>query len=634
MNGRTVDVPLVAIVVFTMTAFLSGGAGERQPPAAPPTEGGALTQHPHFPPSDYDPPPIYEGIIGQADVMVPMRDGVHLAIDVYRPKAAGRLPALLSIAYHNKDLSGPALAGSIPPGPAWQSQWGGPIEAGDTEYLVSRGYVHVLANPRGVGKSEDGPPNWDYYDLIEWIARQEWCDGNVGMMGLSAFARAQFEAAQQQPPHLKAIFPQDSGPAYSFTDEFPGGVLHVFPALLAPDGVFHHVQGRPGTLPPDEEARWDAAMNNPDYKMYPRMWNILTQRGQLTPLMYSYLVNPYAAEDEIAQTNRKFRRIAVPTYTGSGWYAYTYKRHLQGCQNWYAHIDVPKKLMITGPPHLDRPFHACHREALRWYDYWLKGIDTGIMDEPPVKFWVMGANRWLSADDWPVPETQWTRLYLESWERLRSQPFIPSSRADYEEPDAFVQMPPSQTNTIQRLRYLTDPLPQDTLIAGPISLTLYASIDQEDTNWIVILKDVGPDVSVRTARDGEREIPTDLPERELTRGWLKASHRALNAELTSPWRPFHPLTRSAQKPVVPGEITEYQIEISSTANLFRRDHRIALEITSMDLPTGVGGATNVVYIPFHIVSSKTTVHKIYHNERYPSHLLLPVIPTSAQHWIP
>jgi predicted acyl esterase len=103
--------------------------------------------------------------------------------------------------------------------------------------------------------------------------------------------------------------------------------------------------------------------------------------------------------------------------------------------------------------------------------------------------------------------------------------------------------------------------------------------------------------------------------------------------MSKPWRPFHTLTRSAQKPVVPGEITEYQIEISSTANLFRRGHRIALEIASIDLPTGVGGQTNVVYIPFHITSSKTTLHKIYRDERYPSHLLIPVIPGEKQRWI-
>ena len=116
-------------------------------------------------------------------------------------------------------------------------------------------------------------------------------------------------------------------------------------------------------------------------------------------------------------------------------------------------------------------------------------------------------------------------------------------------PDAFVQMPITQTNEVQRLRYMSEPLPQDTLIAGPIVLNLFAEIDQDDTNWIVILSDVGPDVSVRTARDGERDVPRDLPERELTRGWLKASMRELDPKRSKPWKPWHKLTRAAKKPV-------------------------------------------------------------------------------------
>ena len=92
------------------------------------------------------------------------------------------------------------------------------------------------------------------------------------------------------------------------------------------------------------------------------------------------------------------------------------------------------------------------------------------MDEPPVKMWVMGANAWYYADDWPVPGTDWKKLYLHSWGRLREKPFVPGSRDDYSEPDAFVQMPPTQTRKIEKLRYMTEPLPKDVLIAGPDSI--------------------------------------------------------------------------------------------------------------------------------------------------------------------
>src|SRR5215510_9947531 len=244
----------------------------------------------------------------------------------------------------------------------------------------------------------------------------------------------------------------------------------------------------------------------------------------------------------VAKAEADLKKIKVPFYTGSGWYGYTYKTHLNGAQNYFAGADAPKKLMFTGPAHLERPFRSFHHEILKWYDHWLKGLDTGAMREPPVKFWVMGENKWHHADNWPLPQTQWTRLYLRNWERLSAEPFVAGSVDAFTPPDAFVQMPPSQANTVQKLRYLSEPLPEDVLIAGPSVLTLFAEIDQDDTNWIVALKDVGPYVSVMSVREGERELPKDLPEREVTRGWLKASHRALDETRSKPWRPWHKLT--------------------------------------------------------------------------------------------
>jgi hypothetical protein len=187
-------------------------------------------------------------------------------------------------------------------------------------------------------------------------------------------------------------------------------------------------------------------------------------------------------------------------------------------------------------------------------------------------------------------------------------------------------MPLTRTAKIERLRYMTDPLSHDVTVVGPISLTLHAAIDKKDTNWIVVLKDVGPDVSVRTAREGERDVPTTLAERELTRGWLKASYRALDETRSKPWAPFHDLTRDAIEPVAPGEVVEYRIQILATANRFKADHRICLDITCMDVPTGTGAMTDVEYIPYHVCSSETVTHRVYRDAERPSHLLLPVIP--------
>jgi uncharacterized protein len=582
-------------------------------------------------PARYDRPPQYSSLIADRDVYVPMRDGVRLCVDVYRPDTAEKLPALLAFAIYNKDLQGPELAAALPPQPAWSPLWSGPLEAGDTRFLVSRGYVHVIGMPRGVGKSDGGGQRtWDSYDLIEWVAAQPWCDGNVGMVGISGFGAEQVHVARQAPPHLKAIFPFDPRGAYGelggFREEYPGGVLHLFRYLVSHFGVFHQDKGPPQPLPPEREKLWQQAMANPDYKLHPHLYNVVAMKGQHLPAFFNVLIDPYEAEGTPERSEAEIAGIRIPVYTGSGWYGYTYKTHLQGAQTYWRHLNGPKKLLFAGPAHLERPFHGLHSEILRWYDHWLKGLDTGVLDEPPVRYWVAGANEWRTGADWPLPETQWTPFYLTSWGRLRTAPFTPLSADDHIPPDAFVQMPLSQTRTVSSLRYVSEPLNEDLLVAGPARLRLFASIDQPDTNWVISLRDLGPDPSVLTVREGERELDSGLPERELTRGWLKASNRALDPQRSTNWKPFHKLTRAAAESVEPGTVLEYQIEILATANLFARGHRICLEISSMDVPTGVAGATNAEYVPYHVTSSATTLHSVYHNTEYPSELLLPVIP--------
>jgi len=579
------------------------------------------------------------GMIKEYDVPVPMRDGVHLKVDVYRPDAPGRYPVIYSCSMHNKDLQRPEVAENLRVGqPPWSTMWYGIIEAGDTKRFVANGYVHVIGQVRGGHKSEGRPGQggeWDEYDTFEWMCAQPWCDGNIGMVGLSGFSAIQWKAAAQQHPALKAIFPMDATGLYGgeigFREAHPGGVINTFFYHLGLNNSMHMTLDTPPELPPEVEEVWRAAMANPDYMMHVHLYNILTLKGQRDPALFYTLLFPYEPPDVVAKAEQLLARIKIPVYTGAFEGAYTYKVHWQGAQHYFEGLRTPhKKLILTPPAHSERPFHDWHDEILRWFDYWLKGIDTGVLEEPPVKYWVMGENKWRYAADWPLPETVWTPFYLHSWEKLSPQGHLAEGETFVNEPpDAFVQMPPTQTNRIERLRYMTDPLPDDLLVAGPISLTLYASIDQDDTNWIVILKDVGPDVSVRTARPGERELPANLPERELTRGWLKASYRAVDPERSKPGRPWHYLTKDTVQPVVPGEINEYQIEILSTCNLFKAGHRICLDITSLDLAEGVAGETAVEYIAPHICSSKTVLHKVYHNARYPSHLLLPVMPLTG-----
>ena len=147
-------------------------------------------------------------------------------------------------------------------------------------------------NPRAGGSRQ-----WDSYDLIEWIAAQPWCDGNVGMVGISGFGAEQFHVAKQQPPHLKAIFPFDPRGAYgtlgSFREEYPGGVLHLFRYLVGHFSAMHQNRGAPGALPEPRESHWREAMANSDYRMYPNILNLIAQKGQHMPPIFDLFVDPY-----------------------------------------------------------------------------------------------------------------------------------------------------------------------------------------------------------------------------------------------------------------------------------------------------------------------------------------------------
>ena len=584
---------------------------------------------------EYQAPVRYSGIIRMKDVFVETRDGTKLCVDIYRPDTEDALPAILSFGLHNKDLMDPDYTKTMPSQPAWSHFWFGNIETGDTKFLTSRGYVHVIAQGRGSGKSDPGDfmkGVYDQYDVIEWIAEQDWCDGNVGMSGLSNFGANQLNAAMTAPPHLKAIFPQDTGSYYGFFREMHlGGVLSSLLYHLDHMSVDHMSKGAPPELPEPMNTLWEAAMKNPDYQMYKNIYNLLCQKGQNNPLglMFPTLLHPYD-NPEMWEPIAAMRKngIKIPVYLGSGQYAIDYHFHWQGAQNYFYELEgIPKKLMLTGPAHQERPFHNLdmHNEMIKWYDYWLKGIDTGIMDEPTVRYWVTGENKWRYADNWPVPETEWTPLYFECWERLRYTPADANAFDGSDIPDAFVQMQPILTNKIEKIRYMTDPLPDDVTIAGPIAAKFWASLDSDDTNWIVTLKDLGPDCSDRTGRKGETEIP-ELPEKYLTKGFLRASLRELDEEKSTPYRPWHKLTKEAEKKVVPGEINEYNVEVMSVCHTFKAGHRICVEISCLDLPDGACCVCDTEYIPYHICRNATVLHKIYRDAEHPSHILLPVIP--------
>jgi predicted acyl esterase len=559
---------------------------------------------------------IYNKMKVEKNIYVKMRDGIKLACDIYRPDGDGKFPALLAMSPYGKD--GQAL--KIPPKP-----FGGEyahMEAGDTQFFVSRGYVHVINDVRGSGYSEGKYDMFskneqeDGYDLVEWIAQQPWCNGNVGMVGISYYAVIQYLVASQQPPHLKAIFPHDGwGDMYRDVSHHGGILMHGWLRNWVQGGNILAWNAIPAskTLYSEEELteRVEKMKSNNVINKCPTLYNVLLF-PQYKPTLFDWLVNefdgPYYWE---RSAYTKYGKIRVPTFLGSEMHHYPVVMHLPGAFSAYTGINAQKKLVIR-PSVPERPFHEFHDDIVAWYDYWLKGIDTGIMDEPPIKIWVRGANEWKYGHDWPLSETNWTDYYLAP-----SQSLIKGNAPTTKEtPDTFDHKPvlPLIMDSFfldpkpEHLSYTTEALNEEVEVIGPITLYLYSAITSDDADFIVKLKDVSP--------DGAEFI--------LSRGLLRASHREIDKEKTTPWQPYHPHTRAT--PVTPGEINEYRIEIRPIANLFRKGHKIKLEIWPCDFPSDAVDYTLLYPTWNHLSYDKETSYKIYHGPQYPSRLLLPLIP--------
>lgn len=549
------------------------------------------------------------------DLRVPMRDGVALAADAYQGVADQPRPALVALSPYGKELQ--ALALTTPPQRRPSPMWDGCIEAGDIARVVDEGYVHVIGDLRGSGASEGehiGNYNAggvslgeDAHDFIEWVAAQPWCDGRVGMIGISYFGSMQLLAAAERPPHLKAIF--ISGGHYDFYETtYHGGIMWFMPRAAR--------EGRGGdsgwaftdrvksrmleTYSPEEIAeRVQRRLADPDVAAWPNLVHVL-HYPKNHEAWFDIITNELDGEWYKERNPVTLApQIEIPVWLqldqGRGW-------TLDGTIEVYNRLTGPKKLDVGPyPPMQSRPWIEEHDKMFRWYDYWIKGIDNGVMDEPPVTVFVEGSREYLTGQQWPPKEVHHRALYLRPRGKLLSGP-EPMS-AEHAAPDGFYQAPLTVTDRVESVRWSTAPFERSAELIGTGAAHLFVEIDQDDTNLILRLWDEAP--------GGRRQL--------LTTGYLKASHRELD-ERTSEGNPYHPHTRAI--PVEAGTVEEYVLRLYPFAATVLPGHRIVAELSN-DEPLVDEHNSMLPPDAFHLPVGRPVTHKVYRDAEHPSRILLP-----------
>jgi len=535
-------------------------------------------------------------------ITVAMRDGVKISLCVYRPDGPGRFPVLFAASPYQYEMD------EVPAYPLFLWRETGPVE-----WYIGKGYAYVHADVRGSGRSEGEfefmglNEQKDYVELIDWIARQPWSNGKVGGIGQSYYAMAQWLMATFNPPALACIAPYDG-----LVDQYRGSNYHggifcsyrsVWYTSLRADNQ-HRPAGGKGRAP----MKFDLVGAITEHTLDDAFWR---ERS------------PYWRLDQ----------IRCPVLSIGHWGKMGL--HLRGNILGYEELKAPKKLTVTGARNTFEAhkmfdqieFHE--RELLPFYDRHLKGIDNGIMDTPPVKLFVRGANVWRAEWEWPLRRAKTVPYYLRKGPSgsvtslndgalSTDKPAEAESTTSYAYPDwewvngVAVAGPDGRVDPVRRiLTFTSAPLAADLEVTGPVVLKLYASSSAIDTQFIVKLTDQHPqDEAART----KSEQPAFTP---VSKGWLKASHREKDLTHSTPRRPFY--THTNPQPLKPGEVYEFDIEVLPISYVFKKGHRIRLELANGDSP-----ATDGVFShPYHPTQMGTDT--FHHDATYPSCLLLPVV---------
>jgi uncharacterized protein len=514
------------------------------------------------------------------EIFIPMRDGVKLAANVYLPDGPGPWPVIVTRTPYGKDrMFGPA---------------GG-------AHFVGANYAYVVQDVRGKGHSEGFYAAFvndieDGYDTVEALAKEPWSNGQIGITGTSAMGITSNLAAIAAPPHLKAAY-VIVAPNETFYTSFLGGVPKDKDTVgwmrgqgVSDEAIARSLAGSTRTvftdrLGPGPEIKYAAIP----------IWNV---GGWYDIFNTGTIYNFEYLENHGASGARGNQRLTMGPF---------------------GHGDLSGDLSYPGNDRLGSVMSGTSSNDIRWFDYWLKGIQNGVMDEPPVDLFIMASarkgayspkNHWIHAADWPL-DYRATRYYLAPELGLtKTAPTAESAKTSYKFDPAnpvptvgganltFERGPMDQRAIPQRqdyLRFQTPVLDKDTTIVGPVKVELYAATDGPDTDFEAKLVDVYP--------DGYEALVLDAP--------IRARYRnGRNPEDV--------------KMMTPGAPEEMTIDLWNTGLTFEKGHRIALHITSSNSPRFVVNHNNGD-TPRDPKPARAATNTIYFDKDHPSALVLPIV---------
>lgn len=482
----------------------------------------------------------------ERNVLIPVNGGISLAADLFVPEGPGPFPALVVYFPYHKD------------------DYIGGLFDHPNRYFASRGYASLLVDLRGLGNSEgiawdqgDNREGADGASIVEWAAAQPWCDGSVGMWGMSYPAIMSLSTASIRPPHLKAIVAMMGGLDPYHDIFYPGGCFTCLGML----GAWGTEMTAMNVAPPmyhDAHGRWA------------RVW-----RSRLEQPRQPYVL-PHRAHAEFDSYWQSkvidANRIEVPTFLVGAWRDIFPDAVVRA----YEHISAPRRILM-GPWMHEMPDLAGSSqvdylaEMVRWWDRWLKGVDNGVSEEPPVILYVQGVG-WRAETAWPIERTRWLTLYLTEAEgaegvladvvtsdtshvTYRADPTVGVTAGLWDPTGTGVGAPLDQgPDDLRSITFTGDPLEDGLEITGRPEAILHVALDEgDDVNLVVKLCDVAP--------DGHSAL--------ITTGWLKGSHR---------------LSDEQPQILERGRVLEFHIPLWATSYHIPSDHRLRVSIACADFP--------------------------------------------------